>query len=72
MGGAYSLPVASENARMHFKVKGGHVIIQREAGFTDCCDVQLERKSEARVVGELRSLKSSGRPSVILSAATDR
>jgi cytoskeletal protein CcmA (bactofilin family) len=86
--GTNSLLVISENARVHGKVKAGHVIISGEVFGPIHCDELLELQPKARVVGnvrygtlemhhgasidgELRSLKSTERPTLTLAASND-
>ena len=88
VGAARSLLVISEKARVHGKVKAGHVIISGEVVGPIHCDDLLELQPKARVVGdvsygtlemhhgasidgEVRSLKSSERPTLTLAASND-
>jgi cytoskeletal protein CcmA (bactofilin family) len=88
VGGANSLLVISEKARVHDRVKAGHVIINGQVLGPIHCDDLLELQPKARVVGdvrygtlemhpgasiegELRSLKSTERPTLTLAASND-
>jgi cytoskeletal protein CcmA (bactofilin family) len=51
--GARSLLVISENARVHGKVKAGHVIINGEVRGPIHCDDLLELHPKARIVGDV-------------------
>jgi cytoskeletal protein CcmA (bactofilin family) len=54
IAGSDSLLVISENARVHGKVKAGHVIISGQVnGPVDCEDL-LELQPKAKVVGDIR------------------
>ena len=50
----HSLLVISEKARVHGKVKAGHVIINGEVLGPIQCDELLELQPKARVVGDVR------------------
>jgi cytoskeletal protein CcmA (bactofilin family) len=80
--------VISDKARIHGKVKAGHVIINGTVIGPVVSDELLELQPKARIVGdvhyealemhqgatidgELRSLKSEGRPSVLKLAASN-
>jgi cytoskeletal protein CcmA (bactofilin family) len=88
VGGANSLLVISEKARVHGRVKAGHVIINGQVVGPIHCDDLLELQPKARVVGdvlygtlemhhgasidgEVRSLKSTERPTLTLAASND-
>ncbi len=51
---AGSIVVISENARVHGKVKAGHVIINGEVHGPVHCTELLELQPKARVVGDIR------------------
>jgi cytoskeletal protein CcmA (bactofilin family) len=87
-GGGRTLLVISEKARVHGRVKAGHVIINGRVSGPIHCDDLLELQPKARVVGdvsygtlemhpgasidgELRSLKSTERPTLTLAASND-
>lgn len=53
-GGASSLLIISENARVHGKVRAGHVIINGEICGPVQCDEMLELQPKARIVGDVR------------------
>ena len=53
-GEGHSLLVISENARVHGKVKAGHVIINGEVRGSIQADDLLELQPKARVVGDIR------------------
>ena len=53
-GEGHSLLVISENARVHGKVKAGHVIINGEVRGPIQADDLLELQPKARVVGDIR------------------
>ena len=53
-GDAHSLIIISENARVHGKVKGGHVIINGEVRGPVLSDEMLELQPKARVNGDIR------------------
>ena len=53
-GDAHSLIIISENARVHGKVKGGHVIINGEVRGPVLSDDMLELQPKARVNGDIR------------------
>ncbi len=53
-GDGRSILVISENARVHGKVRAGHVIINGEVRGPVCASELLELQPKARVVGELR------------------
>ena len=52
--GASSIVVISENARVHGKVKAGHVIINGEVHGPVHCTELLELQPKARVMGDIR------------------
>lgn len=54
MPGGSSLVVISEGARVHGKVKAGHVIISGQVHGPVECDELLELQPKARVVGDIR------------------
>jgi cytoskeletal protein CcmA (bactofilin family) len=54
VSGQRSLLVISENARVHGKVKAGHVIISGEVRGPVQADEMLELQPKARIVGEVR------------------
>lgn len=51
---ASSIVVISENARVHGKVKAGHVIINGEVHGSIHCTELLELQPKARVMGDIR------------------
>ena len=52
--GGHSLLVISDNARVHGKVKAGHVIISGHVTGPIECDDLLELQPKAKVVGDIR------------------
>ena len=53
-GDGHSLIIISENARVHGKVRGGHVIINGEVRGPVLSDEMLELQPKARVNGDIR------------------
>ena len=54
VGDARNMLVISENARVHGKVKAGHVIISGQVTGPIECDELLELQPKAKVVGDIR------------------
>jgi cytoskeletal protein CcmA (bactofilin family) len=54
MPGSSSLVVISESARVHGKVKAGHVIISGQVNGPVECDELLELQPKARIAGDIR------------------
>ncbi len=57
VGGGSTLLVISEKARVHGRVKAGHVIINGEVLGPIHCDDLLELQPKARVVGDVRTAR---------------
>lgn len=53
-GDGHSMLIISENARVHGKVKAGHVIINGEVRGPIVSDEMLELHPKARVIGDIR------------------